>query len=115
MNALQIIEAVNSNGGRLWCENGRLRYNAPTHIIKPLLAEIKTRKVEIMGCLKLKLAASNDSAHLLPKRSTIYRITIDGKTMAAIDTTGSTFNQFVKRLNARFGPERVGKVENSFT
>jgi TubC N-terminal docking domain len=115
MNALQIIEAVNSNGGRLWCENGRLRYNAPTHIIKPLLAEIKTRKVEIMGCLKLKLAASNDSTHTTPKRSTIYRITIDGKTMTAIDTTGATYDQFIQRINTRFGADRVGKIENSFT
>jgi len=42
----------------------------------------------------------------------IYQITVDGKTITAIDTSGVTRKQFVKRQYARFGRERVGKIKN---
>ncbi len=41
----------------------------------------------------------------------IYQITVDGKIITAIDTSGLTRKQFVERQYARFGRERVGKIK----
>ena len=44
------------------------------------------------------------------KRSVIYEITIDGKTVTVIDTNQCNYHEFVKHLYIRFGQSRIGKI-----
>jgi hypothetical protein len=93
----------------------KTEYAQATEPILPTLSSTQPLKSE-KSVNHLKHSQKNNALPLAtPKRSTTYRITIDGKTMTAIDTTGATYEQFIRRINIRFGSDRVGKIEISFT
>lgn len=112
MNALQLIQTVINSGGRLWSDGTKLHYRANAEVIEALLPELKLHKLEILKLIvdtQTQPASANTEAARAGIK--VYKITVDGKQITAIDPTNKSTAEFKDGAYKRFGAGRVSEIK----
>lgn len=102
MDAEQLISTITASGGKLWAIDGQLYYRGPSKTIDPLLATLKANKQAVLALI---------NASTPVKRALVYKITVDGNQITAIDTTNKSLAEFSDGTYKRFGANRVSEIK----